>query len=227
MTELDQAPAAFASPADSTLVYCFADRFLPTPGHLDGKVVIPLTGTNVALNVLANTLFGVAFGSLARRGKLSLREVEKKVLFVKSKHVVVTFSPDAREDDESPSSLEYDIVKFGRNLKEPSVKDIVRATYGRDVDNPQHRVLQFASSNLIKAGLMGEQVTHRDGIVGKLAGDKKTPIWLADRIQPLADQGQAVWSAHQAWSAAEPCADRLMSEISAGIASRKASDDDD
>jgi len=219
--------ATFASPAESTLIYCFADRLIRTPGHLETSQKVPLAGVSVSRNVLVNTLFAVAFGSLASRGKLSFGEVEHKTLFIKTKHVVVAFAPQATTDDESPASLEFDILKFGSQLKDPTVKDVVRAIYGGDVPDPQGRVLMFVSANMIKAGLIGTHTVERHGLVGKIAGNKTEPIQLADRIRPLAPQADSAWAAYQAWHAKEPLADKILTEISAGVASRRKSDTDD
>ena len=219
--------ATFASPAESTLIYCFADRLIRTPGHLETSQKVPLAGVSVSRNVLVNTLFAAAFGSLASRGKLSFGEVEHKTLFIKTKHVVVAFAPQATTDDESPASLEFDILKFGSQLKDPTVKDVVRAIYGGDVPDPQGRVLMFVSANMIKAGLIGTHTVERHGLVGKIAGNKTEPIQLADRIRPLAPQADSAWTAYQAWHAKEPLAEMILTEISAGIASRKKSDTDD
>jgi hypothetical protein len=218
--------ATLAPPADSTLVYCFADRYIRTPGRLETGYKIPLAGVNVSRKVLADTLLGVAFGSLASRGRLSFAEVEHKTLFIKTRHVVVTFAPDAKTDGESPSSLEFDILKSGATLKDPTVKNIVRTMYGVDVVEPESRVFAFVSANINKAGLTGTQIVERHGLVGKLAGDKTALVLLSDRIRPLAPQADSAWATYQAWHAKEPLADKILAEISAGIASRKKSDDD-
>ncbi len=162
----DEVPGAptFASPAESTLVYCFADRWIRTPGRLDSGHKIPLAGVSVARNVLVNTLVGVAFGSLASRGKLSFGEVEHKTLFVKTRHVVVSFAPPVRSDEESPSSLEFDILKFGSQLKDPTVKNVVASMYGVDVPDPAARVVMFVGGvpGVACEGALGRQDPHGD-----------------------------------------------------------------
>ncbi|MHB8958121.1 MAG: hypothetical protein ACYDAN_00645 [Candidatus Limnocylindrales bacterium] len=218
--------AAFAPPAESTLIYCFADRYIRTPGRLETGQKIALAGVSVSKNVLVNTLFGVAFGSLASRGKLSFGEVEHKTLFIKTRNVVVAFAPQATTDGESPSSLEFDILKAGATLKDPTVKNIIRTIYGADVLDPEGRVVQFVSANMIRAGLIGTQTVERHGLVGKIAGDKTEQVVLADRVRPHAADADSAWAAYQAWHAKEPLADKILTEVSAGIASRKKSDDD-
>lgn len=205
--------------ADSALIYCFADRFFAPAGRLERDQPTPLGGKRVKRTELAETLFLAAFAGLVRRGKLTITEVERKVLFVKTKRVVVAAL--AATESEPLSTLEYDVLKAAHAIKDPTVSGVVTAIFTKDVDDPWDEVLLFAKAGMLHSGLAHMGVEKRDGIVGKVAGDRQTFVWSADAIAPLVDQATAAWAAFDAWRSSEPLAAKMRSDIASAIRSRR------
>lgn len=214
----------------SMLFYAYAHKVASKAGLTDRKKAVPCAGPDVFVSQdsLARALVHAAFWDLQRRGKIRLEEVERKVLFVKTRSlkVRVADSPggtDSQLSDEVPDSLEYNVLKAAvRERGDGDVRDVVRAMYGKDVEDPYRRVMAFANVAEIASGLVVLRTEEHHGI-GKLRGGKKeTLVWQCDQVGAHVKEFNAVvadWNRdHDADVAAF---DRLHHEIDLAIASRK------
>ncbi|HVE75891.1 MAG TPA: hypothetical protein VND22_03880 [Actinomycetota bacterium] len=157
----------------STMLYLFADRFIPPDKALTVGIEVPCKNIKVQRKPLTAEMFAVAFHSLREAGVITMELTTKKVLFVKTTRVGVTLVKQ-----ESRPGLEGAIVANAGG--EDHVKGIIRAWYGQDVDDPWSMVIKEGVDEAIGAGLMGHVDAER-GAVGSLLMGKT-------RVEPKCEQ---------------------------------------
>lgn len=213
-------------PSDSGLILCFAQHFLTTGGH-GARTRVPGSDALVPTRELSEVLVTAALASLLRRARAGVAQVEKKVLFVKTRSLVVKVPAGVRFEDEPRSSLEYDLLKVASVEKgEFGPRQLIRGMYGSDVADPWAKVVDFALANLIRAGLGVGHHEQQGGIKGHLQHTVLIVDWSPDKLAPLAEPAAAAWASFQAWAGAEPLAGAIRSEVASAIASRREQDDD-
>ncbi|HLX34952.1 MAG TPA: hypothetical protein VKR30_06855 [Candidatus Limnocylindrales bacterium] len=208
----------------SMLFYAFANRVAPPAGRLDKAKAVPCAGPDVKVqqDALATTLVHAALWDLGRRGVIRLEEVEKKVLFVKTKSLKVRPSAGSDPSAEPADSLEFDLLQAAlRRGDDGDVRSVVRALYPKDVEDPFRRAIGMANVAEINAGLVRLDVEERSGI-GRVLGKKERLVWQCDVIAAHRDDFAAIVRDWNRDHDADPAAfDRLATEIRRAIASRE------
>ena len=210
-------PATMAMPPSaSTLVYAFSDRFLGTEGRIgvDRVKMRPDQAREVP-----ETLFGIAFGSLMRRGRLSVTKVERKKLFIRTESLITAPAPGATAEAEPKSSLEFDLLRAAIALKkEPTVRDVVRAIFGKTYPDPWSQALEYPLAAMLRRGLVHVETFER--------GERRF-VWDLDLIDPFAADAATAWADHQSWRTSEPLADDILTGVHMGFLFAKESDERD
>jgi hypothetical protein len=223
-------PQGTARLTPSMLFHAFPDRVAKPAGRLDRAKDVPCAGPGVKVkqDALAVALVQVALWDLLRRQRVRLEEVEKKVLFIKTRSIKVRVAEGAQLADEVQDSLEADLLRSAIGQRgEGDVRSVIRALYKKDVDDPYRDVLAMSNVAQVAAGLAMIEVEQRHGIA-KVLGSQQKLIWQCDRVAAhRADFDRVVADWNHDHDVDTAAFERLSTEIDRAIGSRKASDDDD
>jgi hypothetical protein len=221
MTVPDGSPTnADWHPTESTLIYCFAARFMTKPGALVDETVLGPTA-DVSGSRLAADLLTSAFANLERRGKIAINEVEHKTQTGHSKRLEVSLVDGVDPASEPDPSIEHGFLsQVVRQLKEPSPKNIVWNWFGKDMAEPWLVPTNFELSALKGAGVVAIDFEKQGGFLGKLKGSKQIITWNREQVMPLATAAATAWADFQAWRTSSPFSVEIARQVVMGVRSR-------
>ena len=207
-------------PAESTLIYCFAARFLTKPGVLVDEAILGPTA-DVPGSRLAADLLTSAFANLERRGKIAINEVGHKALIGHSRRLDVSLVDGVDPASEPDPSIELGFLsQVARQLTEPSPKNIVWNWFGKDMAEPWLVPANFELSALKGAGAVMIDFEKQGGLRGKLKGSKRIITWNREQVMPLAAAAATAWADFQAWRTSSPFSVEIARQVVMGIRSR-------
>lgn len=208
----------------STLLYLFGDQVAPKDKALTEGVEVPCRGSKVQKRPLAAAMFAAAFFALREQGIVTLEVQQKKVLFVKTKKVVVTRTG---ADAGGRPGLEGAVLAGLGNEASATVSDIIRKWFGEDVVSPWSDVIGVAVEEAMEAGCFEAVEVERGRVARKLLGSTKVQP-NCDRIAGLAGAFDAFLARWQEFEAGEGDLYReLLDDCAGAIKSRVEASDDD
>lgn len=216
--------------SDSTLVLCFADKFLAGPGSKDRAWALDFYNSSVGERELATTVFTVGAASLMAGGKVTVEAVDHKGLFGHKTRLLVSATAGADPQCEQAHSIEARVLSCaGRTFKEGhnTLSAVIAAVYGNKVANPWAAAIGFDVIGLRELGFYQVETTKKSGLMGKLGKTDQNALWDVDAITPREPEARAAWQRYQDWRATEPLAEQIETEIGKAIESMREVDDSD
>jgi hypothetical protein len=208
----------------STLLYLFGDQVAPKDKALTEGVEVPCRGVKVQKRPLAAAMFAAAFLGLREQGLVTFEVQQKKVLFVKTKKVVVTRTGTAAG---GRPGLEGAVLAGLGSDASATVSEIIRKWFGEDVYSPWSDVIGVAVEEAMGAGCFEAVEVERGRMARKLLGSTKTQP-DCERIAKFAvafDAFHARWKAFESREA--DLSRELLDDCAGAIKSRVESSDDD
>ncbi len=188
---MEQQPSTLDSPFVSA--YLAADRIAKQASVL--AVHAPVKDVKVNYMDLAAKMFTAGFLRFRDDNALSMEIVEKRVLLVRSRHVVLRKLSGTAQYDPAVKKL-YDCIKDGQ-----TARDAVRAWFAVDSANPWAVLFNVVQAQCIAAGLL---VEGKQGMLDKMmATGRAAPVPdKAQEIATLVDTFVQRWNAFMASEAA-------------------------
>ena len=205
---MEQQPSTLDSPFVSA--YLAADRIAKQASVF--AVHAPVKDVKVSYMDLAAKMFAAGFLRFRDDNALSMEIVEKRVLLVRSRHVVLRKLSGAAQYDPAVKKL-YDCIKDGQ-----TARDTVRAWLEVDSENPWAVLLNIVQAQCIAAGLL---VEGKKGMLDKMTSGSGRAAPVPDKAQEIAtlvDSFVQRWNAFAASEAALEAA--LVDDCAHGAKSR-------
>ncbi|MHB8356511.1 MAG: hypothetical protein ACYDDQ_07470 [Vulcanimicrobiaceae bacterium] len=170
---MEQQPSTLDSPFVSA--YLAADRIAKQASVF--AVHAPVKDVKVNYMDLAAKMFAAGFLRFRDDKALSMEVVEKRVLLVRSRHVVLRKLAGTAQYDPAVKKL-YDCFKDGQ-----TARDAVRAWLEVDCENPWAVLFNVVQAQCIEAGLLAE---------GKKQGMLAAMTSASGRVVPVPDKAQEI-----------------------------------
>lgn len=210
--------------SDSTLVLCFADKFLPKTGPKDRAWALSFFSSTVGERELARTVLTVGIASLLAGGKITIASVDHKGLFGHKTRLLVSTTAASDPELEQPRSIEARLLTAaGRTFKEGhnTLSAVIEAVYGSKVENPWAAAIGLDVVGLRELGFYQVETTKKSGVLGKLGKTDQNAVWDVDAITPREPEAHAAWQRYQEWLTTEPLAEQIDKEVGKAIASMR------
>ena len=212
---------ASAPVTPSTLFYLFADRVAPKDKVTTEGLEVPCRGVKVQKKALVATAFAAAFVHLRDQGLIGLELQQKKVLFVKTRKVVVT-----RVGEATRPGLEGAVLEGLGPKATATVDEVIRRWFGGDEFSPFDHVLDAIAAEALDAGCFEHPETEGGGRVRKLLARSVT-VPVCERIAALEPDFQTFHSRWSVFQSSEPdLHDELIEECEKAIDDREEDPDD-